>query len=377
MGLRGRAALAGSLGAHAATAVLLALAAGRDPARPVPAQVQITRIERSAPVATVDPLASLQNPAPSPDSLEARVRAPEVAPAPGLMTPRSVMTPRSARSAVEGGRAMSRRPSARPPAPAGKTPARETDGAASASAGAAATPPRKDYSALDLTVHARTTAPVPTIGIAIDGGAARRGGDAGRVDLEDSGDGTYQHVDHMYEAHVARDGRVEFGGRFPDVGVGPDARGRLSGRIGFDVTDALMGAAGQDPYGYEKQKFMVATRAFRQEMYDATCKEDLAASVLSIRSQLEEIWNDPQASLARRHELIFQLWDQCAEDGSAAVRKTSAQIRAIIVDFIHERMPVRGEYCYTPADLDALNRRRHSRQLFAPYGDDDANPMIR
>jgi hypothetical protein len=228
----------------------------------------------------------------------------------------------------------------------------------------------RDLSNVDLELHARAgSGSVPTIGVGVGPGATARvspGGGAGS--LEPSGDGTYVHKDSHFYAHVDIDGTVDFEGhgRGPSVGSGTDgSRPALS--IPMDVNDALLGATGQDPYGYEKRKFMAATQGLRFDMYDRACKEQLASAVLEMRPRLETIWKNDRLPLSQRRLLIFQLWDQCAEDGPPDVKRTTEQIRAIIVAFIQERMPKTSEYAYSEADLESLNRTRRSVERFAPY----------
>ena len=226
----------------------------------------------------------------------------------------------------------------------------------------------RDLSTVDLDLHGTASRDAPVvIGNAPTAGArVSPGGSAGS--LESSGEGTYLHRDTHFYAHVGYDGSVEFEGHGRKLGIGPDDDHRtISGKIPFDVTDAVLGATGNDPYGYEKKKFMAATQGLRFAMYDRACKEQLASAVLDMRPQLETIWKNERLSASQRRLLIFQLWDQCAENGPPDVKRTTEQIRAIIVDFIQERIPRSSQYAYSDADLASLNRSRRSSERFAPY----------
>jgi hypothetical protein len=230
----------------------------------------------------------------------------------------------------------------------------------------------KDLSKVDLELHALPDALPEPIARAETGrsgasGSARMSPGGGAGALEPSGEGTYLHRDTHFHAHVDYDGTVDFEGHGRSPSIGSDDEGRGTIKIPLDVTDMILGAAGQDPYAYEKRKFMAATQGLRQAMYDRACKEQLSDAVLDMRPRLESIWKNETLSPSERRLLIFQLWDQCAEDGPPDVKRTTEQIRAIIVAFINERMPKASRYAYSDQDLEHLNRTRRSVERFMPY----------
>jgi hypothetical protein len=232
--------------------------------------------------------------------------------------------------------------------------------------------PAREPKQIDLSLHPTLRAETSPRGtVPAPGSSLEQRGLLESPRLKPSGDGTYAHNGGSFKADIARDGSVTFSERNgkPKPGVTmQDGSPALGGS--FDVNDAIMAMAGDNTAAYDELKFLEATRPMRQQMADEACKEQLAESVLRMRPQLEAIWNDGRLSLAKRHRLIFQLWDQCAEDGTPDVRRTSEQIRAVIVDFINKRMPQSSVYAYSPADLDELNRSRRSQAIFAPYARD-------
>src|SRR5688572_4441950 len=109
-------------------------------------------------------------------------------------------------------------------------------------------------------------------------------------------DGGWRYDDSAFGAHVRADGTVTFDGRgnsavdlLPDgAGQGPDGEATASWTI--DVNDWILSAAGDDPYSYEKRRFLEATREERLAMARAACGERLSASLVDLPKRLSAIW---------------------------------------------------------------------------------------
>lgn len=187
--------------------------------------------------------------------------------------------------------------------------------------------------------------------------------------LEPSGGGTYRHEDSMFRARIEADGTVELEDKIvPVPSVGMNAEGRPSVEIPLDATDTLMRILGDDPYAYEKRKFLAATQELRAQMAERACKENLDASLLEIKPRMTAIWENRRFSHAEKKKRLFALWDECAEEGSPDVLKTSELIRASILGFIAEHLPPESHLAYSENDLAMLNATRRSRAEFLPYG---------
>jgi hypothetical protein len=164
-----------------------------------------------------------------------------------------------------------------------------------------------------------------------------------------------------FTAHVERDGRVAFEDK---KSIGFELPNLVTGR--FELTDLAMRADGQDPYSSRKMELLDRTRAERMQLAAAETSSNLRDALARTRPTLEQIWRGPGIAAVRRR-LLFTLWDECAETGSAEVLATARAVRATIVAFIRRRLPRGSRAAYTDAELDALNRRRTSRQRFDPY----------
>jgi hypothetical protein len=172
-------------------------------------------------------------------------------------------------------------------------------------------------------------------------------------------------------ARVAEDGSIHFrdpngvvvdDSPFQAVGSGVGAG--VSGH--FDLTDQVMKHAGQDPYAPSKRTIADETREQRLCMARRYQGERQKQELFSLATKVRRLAARVDLSLAERRELVFDIWDECTEE-SASGTDYGAMARATILAIAREAFPAGGERAYQPAELLALNKRRSSRQRFAPY----------
>jgi hypothetical protein len=207
------------------------------------------------------------------------------------------------------------------------------------------------------------------------GGPLRPGGHPGRPlgpGVVPDGDGGYRQDRQTFVSRVDRDGTVHFHDRgnvgVDNVGLVGDEPGGMPGVAGhFDLTDALMRMHGEDPYRYEKQRFMDATRDERVRMARADRGERLREAAYKMPAYLEKVWAYAAWTEAQRRRVLFALWEEVAEDGDAELIDAGVAVRAAIVGFIQRRLPEGGPDAYSPDELEALNRRRRCHDRFEPY----------
>ena len=180
-------------------------------------------------------------------------------------------------------------------------------------------------------------------------------------ELTPDGNGRFRVEEGPFTAHVERDGRVAFDDK---KSIGFELPNLVTGR--FELTDLAMRAAGQDPYSSRKMDLLDRTRAERMQLAAAETSSNLRDALARTPPALDRIWRGPGTATERRR-LLFTLWDECAETGSAEVLATARAVRATIVAFIRRRLPRGSRAAYPDAELEALNARRTSRQRFDPY----------
>lgn len=193
-----------------------------------------------------------------------------------------------------------------------------------------------------------------------------------------TGEGTYRADDLAFTAQIARDGTVTIDDKpslqltpnLPRVRENPLHPGNVLLMMDiakFDVTDWLMRRSGMDPYAARKARFLDQTRDARAAMRAQARREDLRDALAELPDLLDAVWRDPGRTVAERRELMFLLWDECAEKGSDELVTASRTARATILGFIRRTLPPGSPDAYTAAELDALNAARKSTQQFAPY----------
>jgi hypothetical protein len=210
--------------------------------------------------------------------------------------------------------------------------------------------------------------------------------------LHPTGDGGYIAQTSVFRARIHRDGSVSFDdkrsigfggfgrGETPSTGSRTEADGAAGGfpdvsnlptvRVRFDLNDMLMRAAGGDPYDARKRQFLEATREQRLAMARAARRDDLARSTSQVRAHLESVWRDVSPSTERRR-LIFELWDEAAEEGPEEVVRAARTVRATIEAFVRRELPRDSAHAYSETELRELNATRASRARFDPYAESD------
>ncbi len=132
-----------------------------------------------------------------------------------------------------------------------------------------------------------------------------------------------------------------------------------------DITGYLYRRFAGDPYASRKLKLLDDTRAERAESGAAYRAQQLAQSAELMATNLASLWATTVDPAARR-EALFDLWDECIE-GKGEPGDAGARARAMVIGWIGAHLPRGGEGAFTDDDITRLDRRRASRQHFAPY----------
>ncbi|MCG8423466.1 MAG: hypothetical protein MJE77_36665 [Proteobacteria bacterium] len=213
-------------------------------------------------------------------------------------------------------------------------------------------------------------------------------------ELRPGGGGTYRAETTVFTAKIDRDGKVDIEDKKPNLGVRFDLLGRreldratedwhevpydqkrgkdVSPIVtvvveGFDLTDAIARAAGQDPYYHRKKQFLDRTREERSVLASTERTRSIDRSRDFLSSYLIEIWSHKEWSMATRRRILFELWDECAETGSDQMVAAGQQARKTIVAFIRLKLPSGTAHAYTDKELGEFNRKRQSKRRFDPY----------
>ncbi len=168
-----------------------------------------------------------------------------------------------------------------------------------------------------------------------------------RFPLTLEGDG-YHYNGPSFSAHIAMDGRVNF-----DEHTIRDFKG-LSG--GFDITDIAMRAKKQDPYRYEKERFMELTGKLRGELSARAQRDRLEASLASLPAHLESVWGDTTLSAKDRRRILYQMWRE-ASGNDVDLGPAAKKARTTIEAFVRERLPAGTTDAFSDEELRKVNGR--------------------
>jgi hypothetical protein len=134
----------------------------------------------------------------------------------------------------------------------------------------------------------------------------------------------------------------------------------------FDVTDALMRKQGIDPYSSYKLEVLDDTRDERVAIGKQYRTQQLARSKQLVQRNIERLVA-MQPSPVELKQGLFELWDDCAETGTAELVAGGKHAREHVIGFIRSRLPSGSADAFTPAELARYNKRRRSQAEFAPY----------
>ncbi len=196
------------------------------------------------------------------------------------------------------------------------------------------------------------------------------------AEITPGGRGTYKIDDLVFKGRIARDGSVSIKDK---ANVQHQFKSwkhikhvlRTAGPFGllqldFDITDALMRKKKMDPYASRKLAFLDQTRDARVELGRQYRKEVLARTSEIVRGNLELMWATVTDAAARKTAL-FDLWDEVDEAGDEEVVAAGTAARATVIGFLRARFPSSSATAYTASEIAALNGKRKSRAVFAPY----------
>lgn len=178
-------------------------------------------------------------------------------------------------------------------------------------------------------------------------------------------------VSDGFIAHVERDGRIRFSDRRSGGGLLVDPVYGPIGYASFDLTDLLMDWLGEDPYVAQKLQIMDQTRParIRRKANHEQVLMDRALADLPV--YLQAVWTYPKWTRAQRRQLLFELWDEAAEDGNELIRDGGIKARVIISHFIAMRLPTGSKHAFTDSELERMNSERSAGAEFSPYEEGD------
>ena len=161
-------------------------------------------------------------------------------------------------------------------------------------------------------------------------------------ELKPAGGGSYKTEKETFRAHVNPDGSVKLEDKPQNM----------------DSQDRLMKSKGIDPYGRAKLDYLDRTRDQRVAIGKRHREQELKKSVIYMQQHIARLWSmttDP----AKRKQGLFDLWDECSEDGTPQEIAGGEAARTFVMNHIRAMK-------LTPDEIRAFDKQRRSKQPFAP-----------
>jgi hypothetical protein len=141
-------------------------------------------------------------------------------------------------------------------------------------------------------------------------------------------------------------------------------------RGGFDITDEFMRIfTKNDPYRFEKARFMSTTSEFRLKLAVAAQTRNLVKALADLPARLRRLLRDERFSPRERRRVLFLLWDEVDRDDPEH-RKAAD----ILTTFVRRELPANSPDAFTADELRALNAGRP--HPFAPYAPPPSAPAV-
>ena len=175
--------------------------------------------------------------------------------------------------------------------------------------------------------------------------------------LKRRSDGSYAYDGHVFQALVRPDGNVEF----RDNAVEGELRvSPVPFVFTADLNDLVeRHVLGRELYSAEKQWLLDETRALRDQLASEYRRRELQGANRELERTLRGVLDDSKLTLAKKHEAIFLLWQDCGED--------AVDHRHAVDRFVRRYMPKGSAVGFLADELEHFNNSRKGLQKFQPY----------
>ena len=128
-----------------------------------------------------------------------------------------------------------------------------------------------------------------------------------------------------------------------------------------DLADEYYRMLDEDPYRYEKARFLSSTTNMRLKMAAESQIRDMRLALHDLPGRLDRLWKDPTQPPAVKRLMICALWSELYHD------ERGREATNVINHFVRTRLPLGSTDAYTPAELDSCNATAEPPAKFDPY----------
>ncbi len=189
-----------------------------------------------------------------------------------------------------------------------------------------------------------------------------------------SGDRVYREPAGHFTAKLLPDGRVHF----KDHILKPT----LTNVPMPDLYTVVRKAQQRELWSRDKAELLKRTFDLRLLVAIEFAERNVERRLKALYRDLITIWSDDARPAVARRKILFERWDECDEAMAVSLpgfdgethstidelrQGAGLRARTTITGFIRKHLPAGSEDAYDSAELAELNRRRVSRDKFAPY----------
>jgi hypothetical protein len=164
-----------------------------------------------------------------------------------------------------------------------------------------------------------------------------------------------------FSGRIHDDGRLIFDSNVLSTGLSSDPVTGARAFGVFDLTDLL---GKDDTYAWQKLELLEETFERRAALSKHHRAQVWKRAIDALPSYLSAVWRQEWDAQTRR-QLLFALWDECAE-GNASNAEEGSQAREIILAFIARELPNGSGEGFPEEELHTLNSVRTSTTEFTP-----------
>lgn len=135
----------------------------------------------------------------------------------------------------------------------------------------------------------------------------------------------------------------------------------------FDVSFMIMQARGKDPYAPQKLEYLDRTREKRLAIRKRWNRSIERGYFRTLNSRLLKLWRRKDMSYAAKRWTLFELWDECLENGTSERARKAQRARSMIIAFIRKQLPKGSAHAFTAAELARIAKLRAGESPFKPY----------
>lgn len=175
--------------------------------------------------------------------------------------------------------------------------------------------------------------------------------------LKRRSDGSYAYEGGAFQATIRPDGDVEF----RDTAIRGEIKISPAPLLyNADLNDLVeKHMLGRELYSAEKQWLINETKALRDQLAGEFRRREQQGANRELERVLREVLDDEKLTLAKKHEAIFLLWQDCGEEAH--------QHREAVVRFVRRYLPKGSALSFLVDEIQRLNSSRKGLPKFQPY----------